>query len=102
MQKFLVAAFAALLFLSVGCQNKDGSDSHHDDKAMKASMDACPHCPGKQTANADGTCPVCKMQVAKPASVSSAADVCTKCPGVQTATADGKCSGCDAVVAAKQ
>ena len=90
MSRFLVAALVAVLFVSVGCQDKDKSDS--DTKAMKASADACPKCPGVQKANAAGKCPDCG------AMVSSAADACSHCAGVQVAKADGTCPGCGAMV----
>jgi hypothetical protein len=96
MSRFLVAAFAALLVVSVGvgCQNKSGDDSG----AMKASgKDVCAMCPGVQKANADGKCEICAAKAAS----ATGADVCTHCPGVQTATADGKCPACGAAVAAK-
>jgi hypothetical protein len=60
MSKFLIAAIATLMISAAGCQNDDkhhGSD--HKGSSMKASADACAHCPGVQTANADGKCPVC-------------------------------------------
>jgi hypothetical protein len=43
---------------------------HHDDNMSssdpkKMSIDACPHCPGVQTATADGKCPECGMKAAK-------------------------------------
>ena len=91
MSRFLVAALAAFLFVSVGCQNKDKSTSS-DTKSMSA--DACAHCPGVQKATADGKCPVCGAKV-------SMMDACPACPGVQTATADNKCSACGASLAKK-
>ena len=89
MSRFLVAALVAVLFVSVGCQDKDKSDS--DTKAMSA--DACPKCPGVQKANAAGKCPDCGAAVS-----AAAVDACSHCAGVQVANADGKCPGCGAKV----
>jgi hypothetical protein len=88
MKRLMVVALAAALFTMVGCQKKatDGSDP----KMM--SQDDCAHCPGVQKANADGTCPECKMQVKDPKMMS--ADACDHCPGIQTANAEGKCPIC--------
>jgi uncharacterized paraquat-inducible protein A len=67
-----VAVCSMLAFAAVGCQKDDTKHDHDkmmksDSAAMKhetmATMDACPHCPGVQTAKADGTCPVCGMKV---------------------------------------
>lgn len=60
MRSFM-ATFAILSIVAIGgCK----SDKHHDDNMNSSnpkmmSDDACPHCPGKQTATADGKCPVC-------------------------------------------
>jgi hypothetical protein len=55
-----LAALAAMLSIgAVGCKS-DNSHSSDDPKMMSA--DACSHCPGKQTATADGKCPVCGMK----------------------------------------
>jgi len=35
----------------------------NDKPILKMSADDCPHCPGVQTANPDGTCPKCGMKV---------------------------------------
>ncbi len=72
MSKLLAVALSGLLFVTVGCQNKD--DDMDDDMRMSGSSsasesrtaggaDACPHCPGKQTAKADGTCSACNMKM---------------------------------------
>ena len=103
MGRFFVVALSALLFVSVGCQSDHKHDgSHHKGDAMKASADACTHCPGVQKATADGKCPVCAMQTGATGASSSAGDACTHCAGVQTATAAGKCSACGMEVAKKQ
>ena len=72
MTKLLMAALGAVLFVGVGCQN----DRDHMDRSDRGTMttrsdradtmrgeDDCPHCPGVQTARADGTCPQCGMKV---------------------------------------
>lgn len=72
MSKLLIVALSGIMFVTVGCQNKD--DEMNDDMRMSGSStatesrtaggaDACTHCPGKQTAKADGTCPMCNMKV---------------------------------------
>jgi hypothetical protein len=50
---------------TVGCQNKDANmnDGSSQNPKMMSATDDCPHCPGVQTANADGTCPKCGMKV---------------------------------------
>ena len=93
MSRFLVAALAVVLLVSVGCQDKDKHHDKSDTKAMSA--DACKHCPGVQKATADGKCPVCGAKSA------AAGDVCPTCPGVQTATAANTCSACGASLAKK-
>lgn len=121
--RFLVLAFAVAMALAVGCKHDDNDMDHHDgsmkgstDKA--AMMDACPHCPGVQTATAAGKCPVCGADVKpmpkSPAGGTTSAsspdataasvtvDACTHCPGVQTATAEGKCPVCGAQVVQKK
>jgi hypothetical protein len=59
-----MAVFAVAALLTVGCN----SNKHHDDTDMgsepkKMSTDACAHCPGNQTATADGKCPECGAKV---------------------------------------
>ncbi len=69
MSKFAIMILCGLMFVTVGCK-KD----HMDDDDMNGSMsgsssstssmksggaDACTHCPGHQTATADGKCPGC-------------------------------------------
>ena len=111
MRRLLVAVLGTMVFLSVGCQSNGGdkASSKSSGDAMKASADACPHCPGAQKATAEGKCPMCGMKVSS-ASMSTSgagtsgasADACQMCPGVQTASADGKCSACGMEVAKKQ
>ena len=63
MRNTLIVAAIGLMLL--GCQNKNESqdmDASRDAK-MSSTEDACPHCAGKQTATADGTCPKCGMKV---------------------------------------
>lgn len=72
MSKLMIVALSGIMFVTVGCQNKD--DDMNDDMNMSGTSsasetrtaggaDACSHCEGKQTAKADGTCPVCSMKV---------------------------------------
>lgn len=76
MNKLLIAALGAVLFVGMGCQN-DGGDMRSTRKDRDADTmttrtertetmrgeDACTHCPGTQTAKADGTCPMCNGKV---------------------------------------
>jgi hypothetical protein len=114
MNRLLVALLGAVLAVGFGCHNDD-KDMDSNDTSMKASMDACPHCPGVQKATADGKCPVCgakvSMKADKPGAgvmndragndTAAAMDACSHCPGVQKVTADGKCPVCGAEVAKK-
>ena len=59
MSRFLMVAFASTMLAMVGCQKDKHHDSDHSGSSMKASADVCAHCPGVQTANADGKCPAC-------------------------------------------
>jgi uncharacterized lipoprotein NlpE involved in copper resistance len=72
MSKLLIVALSGIMFVTVGCKNKD--EDMDGDKSMSGSSsasetrtaagaDACSHCPGKQTAKADGTCPACNKKV---------------------------------------
>ena len=115
MRRLLVAVLGTMVFISVGCQSDNGGGHKMNGKssgdAMKASADACPHCPGVQKATADGKCPMCGAKVSSMSSssgssgaamsASASADACSHCPGVQTASADGKCPACGAAVATK-
>ena len=114
MRRLLVAVLCTMVFLSVGCQSDGGSDkasSKSSGDAMKASADACPHCPGVQKATADGKCPMCGMKASSASSshssgagasaASASGDACSHCAGMQTATAEGKCSACGMEVAKK-
>ena len=57
---FVVLAVGMMSFAVTGCK-KDKMDTDSTTQTMSA--DACPHCAGVQTANADGTCPKCGMKV---------------------------------------
>ena len=72
MSKLLVVILCGFMFVTVGCKAK--GEIEDNDKSMSgtssstemrtsAGADDCSHCPGKQTANADGTCPVCHAKV---------------------------------------
>ena len=64
--RILVMTFAAALAAVVGCSHDKDTDHHNGSTTMHsnaAMMDACPHCPGVQTATADGKCPECGRQV---------------------------------------
>lgn len=65
MNRLLVALLGAVLVVGFGCSSGSDKDTNHHDSAMKASADACAHCPGVQKATADGKCPVCGAEVAK-------------------------------------
>ncbi len=61
-KRFSLLAVVSLLCV-VGC--KSDSEMDHDHRMKdKVSMDACSHCPGNQTATAEGKCPTCGMPVA--------------------------------------
>ena len=56
----LIALFALGLVLCVGgCQSNNHDDDMDTTEPKKMSADACPGCPGVQTATADGKCPGC-------------------------------------------
>ena len=114
MRRLLVAVLGTMVFMSVGCQSDGGGgkmSGKSSGDAMKASADACPHCPGVQKATADGKCPMCGTKVSSASSsgtsgagasaASASGDACSHCAGVQTATAEGKCSACGMEVAKK-
>ena len=72
MSKLLVVVLSGLMFIVVGC--KAEGEVKDDDSSMSGSSSAsetrtsagaddCSHCSGKQTAKADGTCPMCSMKV---------------------------------------
>ena len=74
MNKLLMAALGAVLFVGVGCQNDQSSTTSSDMNRSSTSssmsrsdtmsgQDDCTHCAGVQTARADGTCPQCGMKV---------------------------------------
>ena len=61
-----IALCAVLGMLAVGgCKASASADSDPSNEPKKMSTDACPHCPGNQTATADGKCPVCGAKVAR-------------------------------------
>ena len=72
MSKLLVVVLSGLMFIVVGCKAEgeiDDNDSSMSgtssasESSTAAGADACSHCSGKQTAKADGTCPMCNMKV---------------------------------------
>jgi hypothetical protein len=68
MFRLIAPVLGGLLFVGLaGCQDKNhasSSDMHKNGGTMDASMhDDCPHCPGVQTADAKGNCPICGMHV---------------------------------------
>jgi hypothetical protein len=72
MSKLLIVALSGLMFIAVGCKAEgevDDNDSTMSGSSTasetrsSAGADACSHCAGKQTAKADGTCPMCGMKV---------------------------------------
>ena len=57
----MCAAVIGMMVMSVGCHhNKDKKDCCTTQMSAK---DACPDCPGDQTATANGTCSKCGMKV---------------------------------------
>ena len=70
MSKLLVPVMSVMLMLSgAACQNRENDDATTSGGSsageVKAASDACSHCPGVQTAKADGSCPVCGMNPKK-------------------------------------
>ena len=73
MRKLLVGVCGVILMASVGCQTDSGGSGSmstsrarvdtQSNTAQTASADVCTHCPGKQMATAQGTCPSCGMKV---------------------------------------
>jgi hypothetical protein len=57
-----------LMLSGAACQNRGEGDTTSGGSGagdVKAAADACSHCPGVQTAKADGSCPVCGMNMKK-------------------------------------
>ena len=67
MRNILIVAFGLTMTAGLGCQDNKNQDSmsHKQDKASMSAGDACTHCPGVQTATADGKCSMCKMDLPK-------------------------------------
>ena len=63
MQKVLVIAMCGMLSLAVWGCNKNKHESSTSSAPAAKSADACSHCPGNQTATANGTCPACGAKV---------------------------------------
>ncbi|HEV2295068.1 MAG TPA: hypothetical protein VGR35_14530 [Tepidisphaeraceae bacterium] len=72
MSKLLIVALSGIMFVTVGCQNRDDEmdrdttmtgSSTASETRTRGGADDCSHCAGKQTAKADGTCPMCNMKV---------------------------------------
>jgi hypothetical protein len=64
MRMLLVALLGGIMFVGLGCKSNDNDMDHMDHHgSMSAAHDDCPHCPGVQTARADGTCPLCGAKV---------------------------------------
>jgi hypothetical protein len=73
MSKLLVVILSGVMFVALGCKAEGEIDDNDDttmsgsssrtDTSTAAGADACSHCAGKQTAKADGTCPVCNGKV---------------------------------------
>lgn len=67
MSKLLIVALSGIMFVTVGCKSDDMNDDMDGDRMgsssrtesrMSAGADDCARCQGKQTAKADGTCPM--------------------------------------------
>ena len=69
MRKSIAMLAVGMLLVVGGCKNNNdnmnGTTSSSSSEPKKMMTDACPHCPGVQTATADGKCPVCGANVAK-------------------------------------
>ena len=79
MSKLFAAALGVVLLVGVGCQNDKNSTTRTDEMRSTdgtttttvqtertdtmRGADDCTHCPGVQTANADGRCPMCGAKV---------------------------------------
>ena len=68
MSKLLVVIVCGMLFVGVGCKAEGevgdndatvSGTSSASGSSASAGADACSHCEGKQTAKADGSCPMC-------------------------------------------
>lgn len=67
MRKWVTPLLVVAALLLVGCENMNRDDTHHSSspttQPRMMSADACPHCPGVQTATTDGKCPKCRMKM---------------------------------------
>lgn len=66
MRKSIALLAVGFLLVVGGCKNDNmNKDMDHSSSTepKKMTMDACSHCPGVQTATADGKCPVCGAKV---------------------------------------
>ena len=75
MSKLLIVILSSLMFVvAVGCKAEAEVDDTDNGGTMSGTSgasetrtaggaDDCSHCAGKQTAKADGTCPMCGMKV---------------------------------------
>ena len=61
------AILGVVALLAMGCKdmnnNNSSSSGNSNDPKMMSTQDDCPHCPGNQTADATGHCPVCGAKV---------------------------------------
>ncbi len=66
MSRILSVMVFGLMLAVAGCnKNTDTASGTAEEGTMSAGADACPHCPGTQTATANGTCPKCGMKAAQ-------------------------------------
>jgi uncharacterized paraquat-inducible protein A len=63
MRKLMIVMLGGILFVGVGCQNKNEDGDHMDKKGAMSKKDVCDHCPGVQHATANGTCEMCGAKV---------------------------------------
>jgi hypothetical protein len=70
MRHALIVALVGIMLVGVGCENgkmknpfKKKSTTQTSSDMKMSTSDACPMCPGVQTASADGKCPACGMKV---------------------------------------
>jgi hypothetical protein len=63
MRSLIITGLCSIaIALAVGCKNHNNGDTDTSTGSSPQHMsttDACDHCPGVQTATADGKCPVC-------------------------------------------
>jgi hypothetical protein len=66
MRKSIAMLAIGMLLVVGGCKSDSANDGsmNSSSEPKKMTTDACAHCPGVQTATADGKCPVCGAKAA--------------------------------------